>query len=72
MSTKSTVEDSITLGVRGFRGRLQPGGTGIFTWKNNGTKTCSIGYSVNVDSKLPICVVLLQYRYNSVEFRVPI
>lgn len=72
LSAKSTVEDSFTLSVRDFRGRLKPGATGIFTWKTNGTKTGSVGYSVNVHSKLPICVVLLQYRCDSVEIRIPV
>ena len=43
---KSTVEESLTLAIRDFRGRIYPHSSGTFSWTWAGGNKSSIGYFV--------------------------
>ncbi|MSR59849.1 MAG: hypothetical protein EXS05_19795 [Planctomycetaceae bacterium] len=71
-NTKSTVEDSLALGMPDFRGRIHPHSSGTFTWTRwNGNKS-SIGYFVTWTDCGPTTVTL-HYRWDDTEdVRIPI
>lgn len=68
---KATVEESLTLSIGDFRGRLFPQSDGIFTWSWESGRQSRIGYSVSWDNVSPI--VTLQYRWDDREdVRIPV
>ena len=68
--TKSTVEESLTLAMRDFRGRIYPRASGAFTWTWSGAKKSSIGYFVTWGDSPTIT---LRYRWRDREdVRIPI
>lgn len=68
--TKSTVEESLTLAVSNFRGRIYAGSTGTFTWTWSIGSKSSIGYSV-IWGDPP--TIKLHYRWRDAEeVRVPV
>ena len=44
-----TVEESLSLAMRDFRGRIHPYSKGSLCWERGGRNTASIGYSVTWD-----------------------
>lgn len=67
---KSTVEESLTLEVKQFRGRLHPYSSGTFVWMNGWGRQAWIDFSVAFRGETP--VVTLQYRCGGEEIRIPI
>ena len=71
-SKKTTVEDSLSIGIGEFRGRVYPRSAGKFTWTWVGGNKSSVGYFVTWDTGGPPTVTL-QYRLQDDEdIRVPI
>lgn len=69
--TKTTVEESLTLGIADFRGRLSPFGFGTFTWTWAGGRQASVGYSVTWNADTP--TVTLHYRLkDEIDVRIPV
>lgn len=67
---KSTVEESLTLAVRDFRGRLYPHSSGTFTWTCAGVSRSSVGYRVTWGNHP---VITLEYRCrNNEDVQIPI
>src|SRR6187200_2093592 len=60
-SRKSTVEESLSLTAKDFRGRLYPGATGSFTWTWSDGGKSSIDYIATGSEDVP--VVVLAYRW---------
>ena len=68
---KTTVEESFSLGIGDFRGRLGPGSAGTFTWTHASGGKASVGYFVTWDSDTP--TVTLHYRWEDGEnIRIPV
>jgi hypothetical protein len=68
---KSTVEESLTIAIRDFHGRLCPGAAGRITWTWAGGNQSSIGYFVTWNGGEP--TVTLHYRWQDrEEVRIPI
>ena len=71
-SKKTTVEDSLSLAVGDFRGRIYPHSTGKFSWTWAGGNTVIIGYFV-VWARGGPPTLTLHYRWrDGEEIRVPI
>ena len=69
--TKSTVEQSLSVSVQAFRGRLQPLSAGTFTWTWASGAQSSIGYYVTEGDGGPTLV--LHYRWReSEDVRIPV
>jgi hypothetical protein len=67
---KSTVEESLTLAMRDFRGRLHPRSSGTFVWTRAGGRKSSLGYRVAWGDE-PI--ITLHYRWrDSEDVEIPI
>lgn len=62
---KSTVEKSLTITMRDFRGRLFPHTTGTLGWEWPGGRTASVGYIVSFQENMPI--ITLHYRWGDRE-----
>jgi hypothetical protein len=43
---KATAEESLSLGIANFPGRIHPHSSGTFTWTRAGVVTASVGYFV--------------------------
>ena len=70
--TKSTVEDSLALGMPDFRGRIYPHSSGTFSWKWSTGNTSSIGYFVTWTEYGPTTITL-RYCWDDTEsVRIPI
>ena len=67
---KSTVEDSLTLGIREFRERLYPDSSGTFTWTWASGNKSSIGYRITGDDEPTI--TLNYRRQDSEDVEIPI
>jgi hypothetical protein len=68
---KSTVEESLVVGMKEIRKRLSHGTTGTFTWTWASGNKCSIGYFVTWNFDAP--TVTLHYRWNDTEdVRIPV
>ena len=61
---KSTVEESLGVAIRDFRGRLLHGSSGTSTWTWTGGNKSSIGYFVTLNGHAP--TVTLHYRWNDI------
>ena len=68
---KTTVEDSLSIGIGDFRGRIYPRSAGKFTWTWAGDNTASVGYLVTWESGGPR-VTLHYRRQDEKDIRVPI
>ncbi|MGA2253126.1 MAG: hypothetical protein ABSG53_00565 [Thermoguttaceae bacterium] len=66
---KATAEESLSLGMREFRGRIHPHSSGKFTWTRAGKVTASVGYLVAWD---PGPTLTLHYRQGETDVRTPI
>ncbi|GAB6167484.1 hypothetical protein JCM19992_34840 [Thermostilla marina] len=67
---KLTVEESLALAIRDFRGRIYPHSSGTITWTWSGGNKSSIGYVVTWGDTPTIT---LQYRWRDSEnVRIPI
>jgi hypothetical protein len=64
-SKKTTVEDSLSLSITNFRGRLTNGTEGTFTWKRGSEVRATINYFVTVEWDEP--VITLSYRFGGRE-----
>lgn len=72
---KQTVEQSLTVSVRDFRGRMFPGASGSITWTRYGGWESSIGYYVTGANAIPGVgpTITLHYRRNDTEsIEIPI
>jgi hypothetical protein len=58
--TKATVEDSLTLPMSDFRGRIYPKSAGAFAWTWSSGKQSSVGYFLTWDDEPTIT---LHYRW---------
>jgi hypothetical protein len=67
---KSTVEESVVLAMREFRGRLQAHAAGTLTWAWTGGAQSSVGWFVSLDD-VPTLTVHYRKR-DSEEVRIPI
>src|SRR4051794_420611 len=62
---KSTVEESLVVGVKDLRKRLYAGAAGTFPWTWRGGRQSSVSYSVTGYDDTP--TVTLQYRRRDTE-----
>lgn len=62
---KATVEESLAVDVKEFRGRLYHGSAGTLSWTWAGGDKASIGYFVTVDGDASI--ITLHYRWRKTE-----
>jgi len=70
LDKKSTVEESLTLAMQEFRGRIHPHSSGTYTWTWTGGNKSSIGYFVSWGDRRTIT---LNYRWGDREdVRIPI
>lgn len=70
-SKKTTVEESMALGMKDFRRRLYVGTSGSMTWTWSGGNKSSIGYFVTGDGDWR--TVTLHYRWRDKEdIRIPV
>ena len=68
---RNTVDESLTLAIWGFHGRIYPQSKGKITWTWADGDKSSIGYFVNWDDGVP--TVTLHYRWGgSKDVRIPI
>jgi len=68
LGKKTTVEESISVQMRGFRGQIYAGAAGTLTWTwGNGAKA-SIGYFVTCSNDCPpVPIITLRYRWRDRE-----
>jgi hypothetical protein len=70
-NTKSTVEQSLSVSVKDFRGQLEPFSAGTFTWTWASGAKSSIGYFVTRGDRGP--TLTLHYRWrDSEDVRLPV
>jgi hypothetical protein len=68
---KSTVEESLVVAVRDFRGRMQHGATGWFSWTRGDGRKSSVGYFVSGGDEPR--TVTVHYRWGDREdVRIPL
>lgn len=68
---KLTVEESLTLRIRDFQGRLHPNSAGTLTWTWAKGNQSSVGYWVNWDADVPMLTLSYRLR-DEVDVRIPI
>lgn len=68
---KATAEESLSLGVADFRGRLYPHSAGTFTWTWVGGHQATIGYAISWEAGWPIVTLDYQCR-GEIDVRLPI
>jgi len=61
---KSTVEESLTVAMRDFRGKIYPHSSGAFTWTWASGNSASIGYRVTWRD---VPIITLTYRWRDRE-----
>lgn len=66
---KSTVEESLTLSMRDFRGRIYPYSSGNLAWAWAGGNEASVGYRVTWGDERTIT---LHYLWDGEDVRIPI
>ena len=67
---KSTVEESLTVAIRDFRGRIYPNSSGMFTWTWASGNKSSIGFFVTWGD---VPTITLRYRWrDSEDVRIPV
>jgi hypothetical protein len=66
---KTTVEESLSLAIAGFRGQIHPHSAGTVTWTRAGRVTNSTGFAVTWD---PGPTLTLRYRRSETEIQIPI
>jgi len=67
---KTSVEESLTLAIQDFRGRIYPGASEILTWVWPSGKQASVGYRVTWEAELTIT---LRYTWRDrEEVEIPI
>ena len=67
---KSTVEESLTVAMRDFRGRIHPHSSGVFTWTWESGNKFSIGYFVTWEA--PPTITLHYCWHDGEDVQIPV